>query len=354
MDPAEPRRLRTTGARFARREPPPTRRRLFTVVTLVVGLVALAIMMRSIGWGAIRAALGSVGVWLPVAIALDLLGLGCDAAALHGFMGVDAANVGASRVLAAQATGRAINILTPGGALGEPTKLEMLARHVPQARALSALVLLNLATVYVAIAVIVIGVPITLIAADLPRTLEITVLVALAVVIPLVIAVGFLLYRGALASLSTWLRRLHVIGRKRAASWEVKLAEVDRDLHDLQGGRRAVAFVVLSRVLEWAAALVLLHAVAITITAKLVIGVFSVGVLLSWVAALVPFGLGVADGGSYALYGLLGATGAHGIVMAMLSRIRQLAIALVGLAIMVLANRGDRARGDAATHGRLR
>jgi hypothetical protein len=72
--------------------------------------------------------------------------------------------------------------------------------------------------------------------------------------------------------------------------------------------------------------------------------VLSVGVLISWISAIVPFGLGIADGGNYALFDALGASGAHGVFVTLLNRARTLSIALIGFAIMAiahLANRGE-------------
>ena len=50
------------------------------------------------------------------------------------------------RVLGANISGRAINVLTPGGALGEPTKLMLLSTHAPRARALSSLAVPDMCT----------------------------------------------------------------------------------------------------------------------------------------------------------------------------------------------------------------
>src|SRR5690606_8592055 len=101
------------------------------------------------------------------------------------------------RVLGAWASGRAINVLTPTGALGEPTKVTMLLNHAPRARLLSSIVLLNVAILYLAVTVMVIGIPITLLLVDLPHALKVTIGVGVAVIIPAMIALGFVIHRGA-------------------------------------------------------------------------------------------------------------------------------------------------------------
>jgi hypothetical protein len=51
-----------------------------------------------------------------------------------------------------------------------------------------------------------------------------------------------------------------------------------------------------------------------------------------------PLGLGLADGGNYALYSILGATGEHGMFVTMLGRARTVTIAMLGLGTMAVIN----------------
>src|SRR5262245_23526795 len=111
---------------------------------MAVGGIALYFMMRSLGWDHFREVLGDVGRWFIVIIALETLALCCDAAALNTFMRPEARMVSYWRVLAAQASGRALNTLTPGGTVGEVAKVTLLVSHAPRDRVLSSIVLLNL------------------------------------------------------------------------------------------------------------------------------------------------------------------------------------------------------------------
>ncbi|MGN6104300.1 MAG: hypothetical protein ACTHU0_04290, partial [Kofleriaceae bacterium] len=92
---------------------------IFNVVVFAIGGVALWWMLRNQSWAELRGMLADVGAWSAVILALDLGALCCDAAALHAFMRPEARMIHYARVLGAQASGRAINVLTPGGALGE-------------------------------------------------------------------------------------------------------------------------------------------------------------------------------------------------------------------------------------------
>jgi uncharacterized membrane protein YbhN (UPF0104 family) len=251
------------------------------------------------------------------------------------------------RVVAAQVSGRAVNVVTPLGALGEATKLTMLVTRAPRVRVLSAIVLFNLAALYLSVAVMVIGTPITLLLVDLPRPLKLTVAIGMAVLIPLVVAIGVLVKRGALGTAIGLLHRLRLISAARRDDWRGRLLELDRRIAELHASRgdgawRGVLWILASRLVTWVSTMTLIHAVGVAITPHLVIGILSVGVLIAWIASVVPFGLGLADGGNYALFDLLGASGAHGAFVTMLNRARSLAVALVGFAVMAVAHTQNR------------
>jgi uncharacterized membrane protein YbhN (UPF0104 family) len=320
---------------------------IFNLTILVVGGTALALMMRKIGWDNARDVIVGVGAWFPVIVALDIAAMAFDAAAIHQFMRPEARMVAYWRVFAAQASGRAINILTPGGALGETTKVTMLVTHAPRDRVISSIVLFNLAAFYLAVAVILIGVPITLLLVDMPHQLAVTVWIAIAVLLVLVVGLAVLIHRGALGTVIDAIAGLRIIGRERATAWKLKLVEVDRHLSELHsdqspGTRAGLAFVVTSRLVQWIATTTLLHAVGVHLSFTVFVGVMSVGVLIGWVAAIVPLGIGVADGGNYALYSVLGATGASGVFVTLLNRMRSLPLACFGLSIMGLGHAVNR------------
>jgi hypothetical protein len=300
-------------------------------------------MMRALGWQRAEDVIRDAGAWFPTVVALDLAGLACDAAAIHAFMSPEARMVSYVRVLAANASGRAVNLLTPGGALGETTKVTMLVGHAPRARVISAILLFDLAGFYLSVAIVIVGVPITLAIADLPRDLEVLVWVGLAVIAPLAIGLGVLVHRGALGTFVDGMAGVRVISRARADAWKGKLAEIDGHLRELHANRTAgtragFVWMIASRAISWIATGIVLHALGVPLTAKVLIGVLSCGILIGWVANLVPFGLGIADGGNYALYGVLGAPGLAGVGAAMFSRARAVVIGALGLIAMAIAH----------------
>ncbi|HEX4450781.1 MAG TPA: lysylphosphatidylglycerol synthase transmembrane domain-containing protein [Kofleriaceae bacterium] len=321
---------------------------LFNLAVLAGGTIGLAVLLNKLGWANANQVLRGVGAWFGAIVGLDVIGLCLDAAAIRQFMRPEARMVSYWRVLCAQASGRAINIFVPGGVVGEATKVAMLVTHAPRDRVLASIVLFNLATFYISVAIVMIGVPITALVVHLPRELAIVVWIALAILIPIVIALGVIIHRGAIGIAANALRRVRILSAARVASWQKQIEGLDAHLKELHSGqspgtRAGLALLLVSRLVAWCATATVLHAVGVELSATVLVGVLSVGVLISWVSALVPFGLGIADGSNYALFDVLGASGAHGLFVTMLGRARSIAIALIGLAMMGVAHAANRA-----------
>lgn len=312
---------------------------LFNLAMLVFGAGALAWMMHEIGWHEFHTVVSGVGSTFAIILGLDVVAVLLDARALHTFMRPEARMVSYWHVLAAQISGRAVNVVTPFGVFGEATKLTMLVTRAPRARVVSAIALFNLAVLYLSVTVMVIGTPITFLLVDLPPALKLTAVIALAVLVALMVALGVIVHRGALATLSALLERLRLISAARKDDWQRRLRDIDAHIRELHGSRatgtwRGLLWIIASKLVTWTSTMTLISAVGSQITPHLVIGVLSVGVLIQWTASIVPLGLGLADGGNYALFDLLGASGAHGAFVTMLNRVRSLAIACVGLVVM--------------------
>jgi hypothetical protein len=193
---------------------------------------------------------------------------------------------------------------------------------------------------------------------DLPRGLQLTAIIGLAVIVPLVIALAVILQRGATATLTALLARIRAISPERRAVWRERLGDLDRQLTELHASRRTgswrgILWVLASRLVTWTATLTLISSVGVSITPQLVLGVLSVGVVISWVSSAIPFGLGLADGGNYALFDLLGASGAHGAFVTMFNRVRSFAVAAIGFLAMAIVHTLNRI-ALARMHARLR
>ncbi len=316
-----------------------SRVRILHVLALVAGAIGLVVLLDRVGWSGMRDAVVNAGWWFAVIAVIDLAGVACDAAAVHALARRDT-EVSYGRVFLAQASGMAINRLTPGNSLGEPIKVTMLVDHMPKDAAVAAILKYNLVTLYVALAVIVTGVPLTLLALDLPTRLSIAVGVATAMLVIAALALALVVRRGAIATVIHGAARIRLISAARAARWVTQTTAIDGSVRSFADpwSRRGVAFAVASRALSCMTAIAVLAAAAITPTPALVLGMCSVGILVTWLASVVPLGLGVADGTNYFLYGVLGAAPAAGLVFTTVNRARTLVLAAIGLAIMLLVN----------------
>lgn len=315
--------------------------RIFNIAMFVVGGVLLAFMLRELNWEDLGPTLIRVGNFAPFILGLDLIAMCFDAKGWHAFMRPEARMVSYPRVLGAWASGRAINVLTPFGALGEPTKVTLLLDRVPKARLLSSIVLLSATALYFSVAVMLIGIPITLLLLDLSHAVKIAVGIGVAVIIPIVVMIGLVIQRGAVSTLVGTLRRTRLISVGRAADWKTRLVDVDKHIRELHKNRTydtyaGIKWIAASKVITYTSTIITIHAVGVDLSPALIVAVLSVGVLIQWVANIVPLGLGIADGGNAALYVLLGASAQQGVFVTMINRIRSVSVAMLGLVAMAV------------------
>jgi hypothetical protein len=309
---------------------------------LAIGVVAFAFVVAHLGWSGIEQAIIGTGAWFAVIAAIDLVSATCDAFAIHGFLRPKA-RVSYWRVYAAQLGGMAINRLTPGNTLGEPVKVTMLVRSVPVDAAVSAIVMFNLTTLYVGIAAIVLGVPLTALLLDLPDRVALAVWLGLALLVAFAIALAVLVRRGAIGTVIDALVGLRIISTNRGTAWRTRVAAIDARVRGIGDARssglgRGLAGVLGSRAINWIGTIVVLHAAEIPMTAPLVVAMLSVGILITWMSNVIPLGLGIADGTNYVLYGILGAAPVAGLLFTLVNRLRTVVLALLGLTIMAIAN----------------
>ena len=313
---------------------------LFNLGALAFGAIGLVIVIDELGGEGFRRAFLGVGRWFVVIAAIDLISAMCDAVGIRGFLLGKAPYL---RVFAAQISGLAINRLTPGNSLGEPVKVTMLVRTVPTDTAVSAVVMYNLTTMYVAIATIALGVPLTALLLDLPHRIAIIVWLGLAGLVAFAIVVAILVRRGALTTFVDVLGRANAVAPATSERWRHRVAAIDARIRGIthaqtSGLAGGLTGVIGSRVFNSLGTVVLLHACGIHMTAPLVVAMLSAGILVQWISNVVPLGLGIADTTTYLLYALVGAPPIAGLVYAMAYRVRTIIIASLGLAVMAIAN----------------
>jgi hypothetical protein len=240
--------------------------RLFNLLALAAGAIGLAILLHQVGVDGIVSAIVDTGAWFAVIALIDVCSMLCDTFAIHGMLRTQA-HVSFWRVFGAQASGLAINRLTPGNSIGEAVKVTMLVRYVPTDPAVSTIVTYSLLNMYMGVAAIVIGVPITALLLDLARPVAIAVWIAAGVLVAISVAATLLVRRGALGTLVGAAARLRAISSARAERWRAKVADIDDRMRSTRGLSRGIAGVFGSRVFNWIGTVVVLHAVGIPLTA---------------------------------------------------------------------------------------
>ena len=318
------------------------------LVALVIGLVALVVVVDTLGWVGMRRAVVGTGAWFAVLAACDLASAACDAFAMHGFLRASGPAVPWRRVYAAQLSGIAINRLTPANTLGEGVKIAILAPLSSTSRAVSTVVMFNLCTIFFGIAMVFCGVIATALMLDLPADVAWMMWVGVGVLLAFATTVVVLVRRGAGNSLVGAARGIRVISEARAVRWRAWFAEIDMRLRGFADTRasglaRGLVGVLGSRCFNWLGTIVVLYAADITLTGPLVVASLSVGILVTWMSNIIPFGLGLADGTNYMLYGLLGASPAEGLVFTMVNRLRTVVVASIGLALIGITSLRNRA-----------
>lgn len=314
---------------------------IVNLVALIIGAVVLAVALHQLGWMTLREAIVGIGSWFVVIAAIDVASVLCDAFAIHAFLRPHV-EVSYWRVFAAQFSGLAINRLTPMNSFGEPVKVTMLVRYVPTEHAVSSVVMFNLTTTYVAVAVIVLGVPISFALLDLSTQLTLAVWAMVGVLIVGAVALALFVRTGPFTALIDLANKLG-LGAERAARWRTTVAGIDDRLRSLgrlraPGLQRGLVGVIASRVLFSLGTIVMLHAARIPLTPALVIASLSIGLLISWISNVVPLGIGVSEGSHYALYAVFAQHADTGVMFAMINRLRTILLALTGLAVMTIAN----------------
>ena len=294
------------------------------------GPECIAHYFRLIGW-----------FWFAV-FAMEAFGTVLDAIAIRAFASPDHDKLTLRHALLAQLSGRAINVVTPTGNLGEVVKMTVLTEYVSQSRAVSTILLYNIVRFVLELGFVALAAPIC--AVLLPMSDGMRVMILTLGAGCLVISAGcyVLVRKGMLASVARLLVRIRILSKPRYARWEAKLRDVDDKLKLVSGARSrdrwlGILCVALSQLTSMTLSLSILVAVGETLTLGF-IGAYVVGGFVIYnIAVLVPMGLGLSEGGWFSLLRLMGEPPARvlaGQVMVMSRRVTLVAYAAIGLILI--------------------
>ena len=318
-----------------------------TRISLVVGLVALAITVWLVGPGTILHHLREIGWFFVILVGLEIVSSSFDGTAVY-FMAHGPGQPRWRDAVVAQLVGRGINSITPGGHLGEPVKVGLLARHCSPRRVVAAVMYAGLIDVVISLGVTAAGCMVTTLLFDLPRIATLGLYVAAALAAGAAVAIVVLLRRGMLSTLANALARLRLISRARRDRWNETLEAVDARLRGHDDGdqrRKAIACVAISQALQKGLGYFTVMSAGYVLSPAQFVALLSAAVVISWVSSIIPMGLGISEGGNVALFSLIGAPPALGLALALARRVNQIAFASIGFAALLADRLGRRLRG---------
>ncbi|MCE9571957.1 MAG: flippase-like domain-containing protein [Deltaproteobacteria bacterium] len=346
--------------------------RWVTLVSMIIALVALVWTIQSTGLDTLLTRLGHIGWWFAAVIGLEVMITSLDAAAMYAFLSPDQDKIRYSRALLAQVGGRAVNSVVPSGNVGEIVKVSVLIEGgVSNERAVSCILFYNLAGLLVEFILIGVAAPLTAILIPMGTGLRVLLFGTTIVCIGLSIGMFALVERGMLVSVSRLLGRISLgfagalaririlspagharwqeRSKARFARWREKLSGIDDKLRSTGGARRSdrrlgLVLVLASRCMSWAITAVLLHALGFPVSLGFFAGVSVGGFVIYLVSTMVPLGLGISEGGGYALYKALGADPIIGVTVAVARRSTQLFYATIGLVLVTFTETVQGAR----------
>jgi len=235
--------------------------------------------------------------------------------------------------------GDAVNAVTPSAVVGgEIVRISMLRRHVPTPTAAGASAVAAMAQHVAQMLFVVAGAAVALAAAP-PGPLR-TVLVAAAATAALaaVIPVWLARSRGAWSAVERRLERTrwwNRLKRGREAGWT---ALVDATLGALERRPGDFALAVALYGAGWLVGAVeawlVLRMLGAPVAVRQAFVIEALAVAIEALFFFVPAKIGTQEGGKYVVFRALGLDPAHGIALGLIRRVRELAWAAVGLALL--------------------
>ena len=320
------------------REPRSRRSILLTIVAAVLGGTLLAWQVRKVGVAEIATGFSAVGVWFVAVLVVSFVRFVLRAAAWRALL---PEGVRLGPLVAAAMAGDALGNVTPLSILvGEPTKVMYLGRAVDSSRAFAALAAENFFySVSVAIYV-VLGTAAMLATFPVPEVVREAGIVALVLMASVLAGAAWLAWqRPALASA--------VVSRLPGARLRALVDRVrtfEEQSYGSTGGHAGrlglvvtaeTAFHLLSFIETWGI-LWFLSGTSLPLEA-FVLDTFNR--IVNVVFKIVPLRLGVEEYTSTAVATAIGLSGATGLTLALVKRVRVLAWVAVGLALLIRRTR---------------
>jgi uncharacterized protein (TIRG00374 family) len=334
-----------------------------TRISLVFAAVALVVTIYNTGLDTLGEKFVMIGWWWVAVVVLEIAITTLDAIAIRCFCSPEQDQLRFRDAILSQLAGRSVNAVTPGGNLGEAVKVAVLTEHVSQSRAVSTILLYNVVSFTVELAVVAAAAPVMALLMDMPTSLRIVMATTGVVCFAAAIGLYVLVRRGMLASFVNLLRRLRLIKDERRDRWLEKIRPVDDKMRLVEGARNrdrmfGIVAVTLSRLTSMTLSMLILRAIGHDITPSFVAAYTVGGFVIYMASTLVPMGLGIAETGNYWMFGALaktvadkGRAEAQGVTLVIARRCTLVLYAGIGLILVTASATVQRARAKAKGRG---
>jgi uncharacterized membrane protein YbhN (UPF0104 family) len=323
--------------------------RWLTIGSLFIAAIALFFTVRHVGVHELMRRLGKIGPWFGLILAMEMVVTGFDSFGLQSFLRAGGRYVTWPRALLAHVAGKAINIVTPSGSLGDVVKFSMLVEQRDKTSAAAAVLSYNLSHAGVELFRLGIGAPIGALVLPLPMKFRIALMVAGFTALLLVLLMVVWIRAGLAVSAVRFARSLRLVSAARVEKWRVTLERIDITLAGKTQEaryfqRRGFFAIVGSNLPGIVTTAVLLHALGLPLTLGNVAVIVAVAPAIGWISSVVPFGIGVSEALNLALFAALGLSPADGVTLAIAKRSMQLVYAAIGLTLTITSESVREAR----------
>ena len=314
--------------------------RIINLLFFAVGVGALVWMAQRIGLRSVTTMLSSVGWWAVPLLLLSITTLMLNTAAIHEFMRPEQRMISYWRVFVAQLSGQAVNSVTPTGTVGEVLKVTMLMGHAPRYRAVSSIIAFNVSVIFTNACLMLFAIFLSLVFGEFPSRLNSILAITFAALLVMLLLVQYLLRHGFVCTLAKFANKLHLVSSERRDRIRKRLETFDKQLVMFGPNREArysvgFFYVAAARIIGWFDLWLVLYALDLEPGLVFVVIVAAMGTIIDSLASIVPLGIGAKEGGHAGLYQLMGMGAMAGLSASLVSRIRVLVIAALGLILML-------------------
>lgn len=282
----------------------------------------------------------AVGFGIVLIVGQEIIAITCNTLGWRSAFPAASRTVSFRRLLAQRVAGDAINYVTPTASLGgEVVRVRLLRDRVSTTAAAASVAIAKLSQTVGQIAFIVLGLAVLAVRADdaLRPVLGRDILIGVGVMVAITAILLRAQRRGLFVPL---LRALQALGLPNPVEGLAeRLERLDREIAAFHAAERwRFVWSTVWFALGWAAGLIeaslILYFLGIPVTLDRVLAIEVLSIAIDGVLFFVPAKVGTQEGGKVLIFLLLGLTSAQGLSFGLVRRIRELAWAGIGLAVL--------------------